>query len=103
VSGITVIGRPKSVQIGGFEATQLDVQSGERNVTFAPIQGVKEPSAVGFSPRQTHRIIVLRVGGKAVMIMVGVVTDPDDAGVTPDELRAATEALQPLIDSIAWH
>lgn len=101
VPGITVSGRPKSVQVGGIDATQLDVQSGDKGVSFAPIPGVKEPG-IGFSAHQAHRIIVVNVRGQAVMIMVGLVTEDPAAVVTPADLQDATNALQPLIDSVVW-
>ncbi len=99
--GVTLITPPKSVKVGGLDATQFDLQSGDKGVTFGPIPGVKDP-AFGFGPHQAHRIIVVNVHGRQIVMMVGVVDDTPGAVVTPTQLQPAIDALQPLIDSITW-
>lgn len=100
--GITMLAPAQEVEIGGLVATQLDVTSGAKGITFGPIPGVTEFGS-GIGPHQAHRLIVVAMDGQQVLIAVGIVTESPEAAVTPAELKIATDALQPLIDSIVWH
>ena len=103
--GVTVIAPPKRIKIDGLDATQLDVRSGAKDVRFGPISPesvpneVDPPTAFGFGPHQSRRIVAVSVDGHAVLIVVGMVEAPETHG----RFEAATKALQPLIDSIVWH
>jgi hypothetical protein len=97
--GITLIAPPKSIKVGGLDATQIDVRSGDRGVTFGPIPGQPASSNFGFGPHGSHRVIVVRVHDQQIMIVVDVVDVPEDIAT---QFRAATDTLQPLIDSIVW-
>jgi hypothetical protein len=81
-----------AIEIGGRDATQLDVVSGDNGVSIGPIPGVTEFGA-GFGPRHPARIIVVSVDGHWVLISVGADDDPA-------HLKRAVAALQPLVDSI---
>ncbi len=86
--GVTVIAQ-KAVQVGGLAATQLDLQAGDKDVSFGPIPGVTDPG-LGFGANGTIRLIVVPVDGRQVLIMLHA----EDGSLTE---------LQPLVDSIVWH
>jgi hypothetical protein len=92
--GVTLTAPPTTIEIGGRDATQLDLLSGASEVAIGPIPGVADP-AFGFGPRHPQRIIVTNVDRHAVLISVGA----DDSA---DHFKRAVAALQPLIESIAW-
>lgn len=100
--GITLVAPPKHIEMGGLDAVQLDIRTGDKGVTFGPIPGQPGPSDFGFGPHDSHRITAVNVAGHAVLIVIGVVRDAPGAGVTPDQLQPAIDALQPLVDSIVW-
>ncbi len=91
VPGITVVNPPKAIKVGGLDATQIDVQSGNKDLTFGPIPGVNDPG-FGMGANTTQRYIVVHVGGRQVVI--------SPAGQDPF-LQSVAE-MQPLVDSIVW-
>ncbi len=93
--GLTLSAPPTPTQIGGIAASQLDVASGDHEVAIGPIPGVTDPPAFGFGPHHPARFVVVSVGGHDVLIEIGA--DDDSA-----HFDRAVEALQPLVDSIAW-
>ena len=93
--GLTLTAPPRAVEIGGLDATQLDVLTGEGDVTFGPIPDVTDPPGFGFGPHQPARIVVVTVGGHAVLITLG---GADSA----DHFKRVVAALQPLVESIVW-
>jgi len=93
--GLTLAAPPKRIEIGGIDATQLDVMSGDKGISIGPIPGVTEPLAVGFGPHHPARIDVVSVNGHEILIWVGA---DDDAA----HFKRAVAALQPLLDSITW-
>lgn len=100
--GVTVVSPRQHVKVGGLDAEQIDIQSGDAAISSGPIPGVKDPPGIGFAAHQAHRIVVVNVRGHQVLIMEGVVTKDPDAVVTAAELKEATDFLQPLVDSIVW-
>ena len=86
--GVTVNAQ-KAVQVGGLAATQLDLQAGDKDVSFGPIPGVTDPG-LGFGANGTIRLIVVPVDGRQILIMLNA----EDGSLTE---------LQPLVDSIVWH
>jgi hypothetical protein len=94
--GVTVIAR-KPVQVGGLDATQLDLRTG-RDVPFGPTGFADFPS-LGFGAHQLHRVFVARVAGAAVVIGLGSINAGDG---TPEQLALASDILQPIVDSITW-
>lgn len=101
--GVTVIAPPKTVKVGGLDSTQVDVRSGDKEVRIGPISGLAAPGAFAMGPHDFARLIAVDVDGHQVVVRVDVV-GPDAPGfvATPAQFRAATEALQPLVDSIVW-
>ena len=93
--GLTLAAPPKTIEIGGLDATQLDVVSGASEVAIGPIPGVTDPPAFGFGPHHPQRIAVVRVDGHEVLIAIGA----DDSVA---HFKRAVVALQPLVDSIVW-
>ena len=100
--GITVDGPAKRVSVGGLDAIQLDVRTGDRGVSLAPIPDLASPASFGFGPHDARRVIAVDVDGHQLLIVVGVVSDVDGVVVTPADLKPATDFMQPLIDSIEW-
>jgi hypothetical protein len=94
--GVTVTAR-KPVQVGGLDATQLDLRTG-RDLAFGPTGFADFPS-LGFGGHQVHRVIIVGVHGAAVIFGIGPVK-PEDS--TLDRLAAAAEILQPIVDSVTW-
>lgn len=99
--GVTLLGSPKRVRIGGRPATQIDLLTGEKVVEFAPMPDLAAPASFAFGPHDARRVIVVNVHGHRVLVIIGVVSDTPQV-VTPEQLKAASEFLQPLVDSIAW-
>jgi hypothetical protein len=104
--GITVVHPAKTVQVGGLDATQLDLRTGPKGIMIAPIPGV-DLTSLGFGDvpylgwRESGdlvRLIVVPVGGHQVVISMLAIEDP--RGVHFD---ATVKALQPVVDSIVWH
>ncbi len=93
--GLRLTAPAAAVEIGGIRATQLDVVSGAEEVAIGPIPGITDPPAFGFGPHHPARFVVVDVGGHDVLIQIGA---DDDAA----HFERAVEALQPLVDSIAW-
>ena len=79
----------KAVQVGGLAATQLDIRTGDKDVSFGPIPGVTDPG-LGLGANWTVRLFVVPVDGRQVLIMLHA----EDGSVAE---------LQPLVDSIVWH
>ena len=102
--GVTVIAPPKKVKVGGVDSTQVDIRSGDKIVAFGPFSGVTSPGSFAMGPHDFARLIAVDVDGHQVVVRVDVV-GPDAPGfvASPAQFQAATEALQPLIDSIVWH
>jgi hypothetical protein len=94
--GLTLVAPAKAVQIGGLDATQLDVRTGDKDVRIAPIPGVDDPPQ-GVPSNGLSRLIVVLVGGHQIVFGMGV-QDSDDA-----HFKASMELLQPMINSIVWH
>lgn len=93
--GLTLTAPPRAVKVGGLDATQLDVMSGDAGVSFGPIPDVTDPPGFGFGRNQPARIIVVTVDGHELMIRLG------GADGTAHFTRVVA-ALQPLVDSIVW-
>lgn len=93
--GLTLTAPTKAIEIGGIEATQLDVVSASSDIAIGPIPGVADPPAFGFGPHYPERIDVVSVDGHEVLVAVGT----DNA---PDHFTRAVAALQPLVESIVW-
>ena len=87
--GVTVTAQ-KAVQVGGRAATQLDVRTGNKDVSLGPIPGVTDPPGLGFGANGTARMFVVPVDGRQVVIILHA----EDGSLTE---------LQPLVDSIVWH
>ena len=85
--GVTATSPPRSVKVGGLDATQLDLKIGAKEAVLGP--------KFGFGPHLQSRNTVVRVGSDVVTIQIDVIDNA--TGVA-----AAVEALQPLVDSIAW-
>ncbi len=81
--GVTVNAQ-KAVQVGGLAATQLDIRTGDKDVSFGPIPGVTDPG-LGLGANVIARLFVVPVDGRQVLIML----------VAEDD--SLTE-LQPLVD-----
>ncbi len=93
--GLELTAPSKATRIGGLDATQLDVISGDKEVVIGPIPGVMDPPAFGFGPHHPARIIVVNVEGHDVLIQISADDDPV-------HFERAVAALQPLVDSIEW-
>jgi hypothetical protein len=93
--GLTLATPPRAVKVGGLDAMQLDVVTGDRDVTFGPIPDVSDPPGFGFGPHQPARIVVVTVDGRAVLITLGGVE-------SAAHFTRVVAALQPLVDSIVW-
>ncbi|MFL5774955.1 MAG: hypothetical protein ACJ76W_01645 [Chloroflexota bacterium] len=96
--GVT-IDASKPITIGGIPASQLDLQTGDHDVTFGPVSGVPEFPTLGLGAHQVHRVDVLRIGPRVVVVGLGPVRAEDS---TKDRLAAAIAMLQPIVDSISW-
>ena len=96
--GLTLAAPPKAIEIGGVDATQLDVVTGAKNVTIGPIPDVTDPPAFGFDSHQRARIVVVSVDGHEVLITLTLGAEDDSA----DHFKRVVAALQPLVDSIVW-
>ncbi len=66
--GVTVNAQ-KAVQVGGLAATQLDVQTGNKDLSFGPIPGVTDPT-LGLGANWTVRLLVVPVDGRQVLIIL---------------------------------
>ena len=86
--GVTVNAQ-KAVRVGGLAATQLDIRTGTKDLSFGPIPGVTDPG-LGLGANVTARLFAVPVDGRQVLIMLV----PEDGSVTE---------LQPLVDSIVWN
>jgi hypothetical protein len=87
-SGVTVNAR-KAVQVGGLAATQLDIETGDQDLSFGPIPGVTDPG-LGLGANWAVRLFVVPVDGRQVLIMLHA----EDGSI---------DELQPLVDSIVWN
>jgi hypothetical protein len=94
--GVTVTAR-KPVQIGGLDATQLDLRTA-RDVAFGPTD-LGDLHSLGYGAHQLHRVFVARVSGTVVVIGLGSLGPGE---TTPDQLAVASRILQPIVDSITW-
>jgi hypothetical protein len=86
--GVTVTAQ-KAVQVGGLAGTQLDVRTGNEDLSFGPIPGVTDVG-LGLGANWTVRMFVVPVDGRQVLIILHA----EDGSLTE---------LQPLVDSIVWH
>jgi hypothetical protein len=86
--GVTVTSQ-KAVQVGGLAGTQLDVRTGNKDLSFGPIPGVTDVP-FGLGANWTSRMFVVPVDGRQVVIILHA----EDGSLTE---------LQPLVDSIVWH
>ena len=86
--GLTVTAQ-KAVQVGGLAGTQLDVRTGNKDLSWGPIPGVTDIT-LGLSANWTARILVVPVDGRQVVILLHA----EDGSLTE---------LQPLVDSMVWH
>ena len=86
--GVTVTAQ-KAVQVGSRAGTQLDVRTGDKDLSFGPIPGVTDPG-LGLGANWTARMFVVPVDGRPVVIILHA----EDGSLTE---------LQPLVDSIAWN
>jgi hypothetical protein len=86
--GVTVTAQ-KAVQVGGRARTQLDVRTGNKDLSFGPIPGVTDVG-LGLGANWTARLFVVPVDGRQVVIILHA----EDGSLTE---------LQPLVDSIVWH
>jgi hypothetical protein len=86
--GVTVTAQ-KAVQVGGLAGTQLDVRTGNKDLSFGPIPGVTD-IGLGLGANWTARMFVVPVDGHQVVIILHA----EDGSLTE---------LQPLFDSIVWH
>ncbi|HEY8198356.1 MAG TPA: hypothetical protein VIF44_01190 [Candidatus Limnocylindrales bacterium] len=93
--GLTVIAPPKAVMIGGLDATQLDVRTGDAGVLFGPIPGVDDPPS-GLGPLATGRLSVLRVDGHDIVTWLGA----QEQGSA--HFDRVVDTLQPIIDALRW-
>ena len=91
--GLTVIAQ-SAVKVGGLAATQLDVQTGPKDVVFGPIPSTgSDQPGLGVGANGTFRLIVVPVAGRQVLITLH----------GPDPFATSMFELQPLVDSIVWH
>lgn len=93
--GLSLTAPPKAIKVGGLDATQLDVLTGAKKIDFGPIEGVTE-FPMGLSAHHPARMVVVNVGGHAVVIGIGAQDDD------PGHYDRVMAALQPLVDSIVW-
>ena len=94
--GVTLVAPAKAVQLGGLDATQLDLKTGDADLTIGPISGHDVSSiSFGFPARGSARIVVLMVHGHWVMVAVQSIDDHAP-------LADSTAFMQPLVDSIVW-
>ena len=93
--GLTVIAPPKAVKIGGLDATQLDVRTGDAGVLFGLIPGVDDPPS-GLGPLATGRLSVVRVDGHDIVTWLGA---QEEGSAHFDRV---VRTLQPIIDSLVW-
>ena len=78
-----------AVQVGGLAGTQLDVRTGNEDLSWGPIPGVTDVrQALGAN--WTARMFVVPVDGRQVVIILHA----EDGSLTE---------LQPLVDSIVWN
>jgi hypothetical protein len=96
LSGVTLTATPRAVKVGGLDATQIDIVTGDRDLTFGPIPDVTDPPGFGFGPHQPARIVVVTVDGHAVLITLG-------GADSVAHFKRVLAALQPLVESIVWH
>jgi hypothetical protein len=94
--GVTLTAPPWAVKVGGLDATQIDIVTGDTDLTFGPIPDVTDPPGFGFGPHQPARIVVVTVDKHAVLITLG---GADSA----TRFKRVVAALQPLVESIVWH
>jgi hypothetical protein len=85
--GVTV-NEQKAVQVGGLDATQLDIRTGDQDLSFGPIPGVTDVG-LGLGANWTARLFVVPVDGRQVVIILHA----EDGSL---------DELQPMVDSIAW-
>lgn len=85
---LTAVAPIKSVKVGGIDALQLDIRTG-KGVSFGPF---------GTPPNKQFRVVVLRVGGR--LILLAMTNQVDDVEAPFD---SSMDAGQPLVDSIVWH
>jgi hypothetical protein len=95
--GVTVLAR-RPVEVGGVEATRLDVRTGNADVPFGPT-GLADLPTLGFGAHQLRSVIVVHRAKAAIIIGLGSIKPEDD---TPDRLAVANDILKPIVDSIAW-
>ena len=94
--GVTVVAGPKQTTIGGQAATRFELLSGSKDVTIGPIAGVTE-FGFGFGARQHRVFYVLVVGGRHVVVTIGLIDLEDQA-----KLKRAVQALEPIVRTITW-
>jgi hypothetical protein len=86
--GVTVDAQ-KAVQVGGLAATQLDIRTGDKELSFGPISGVTDVG-LGLGADWTARLFVVPVDGRQIVIILHA----EDGSLYE---------LQPLVDSIVWN
>lgn len=86
--GVTVTSQ-KAVKVGGLAATQLDLRTGTKDLSFGPIPGVTDVG-FGLGANWTARLFVVPVDGRQVVIILHA-----EDGLVSE--------LQPLVDSIVWN
>ena len=86
--GLTVLSSAKSVQVGGLDASQLDVRS-TKGVPIGPLAGFSNGVGASIGGGGTpSRLIAMTVSGHQILIAMG---------------HGSMERGQALIDSIVWH
>jgi len=91
---ITVLAAPKSVTIGGLDATQIDVQAHEG---FSLGTRPDVADAIGLATQHETRVIIVVVNGQTVAITEEIAADN-----TIHDFQAALLGLKPTLDSIKW-
>ena len=86
--GVTVDAQ-KAVQVGGLAATQLDIHTGDKDLSFGPITGVTDVG-LGLGANWTARLFVVPVDRRQVLIVLHA----EDGSLSE---------LLPLVDSIVWN
>jgi hypothetical protein len=86
--GVEVLAPAKTVQVGGLEASQLDVRSAT-GVPIGPLAGFRNGVGFGLGGGGTRgRLIAVTVSGRQILIAMS---------------QGSTERGQAFIDSIVWH
>jgi hypothetical protein len=106
--GLTAVGAPKTVQVGGLDATQLDFRNSEP-VRFGAFPGIGDPTQdpslpyFGFGESgNTFRLIILGRTGHHIVFRTWVDLCCSSPETASKQFAPSMAALQPVMDSIVW-